>query len=256
MKQWTLAALLLCTAMGTSQFVLASTNNSNDYLEAAAALEAGEPYPAFLKAVAGSRSNDPGAMALVAKAYLFGQGTIKHYATAVTHYEKAAALNYPPAQFALARLLEVGLGAKQDPERAAKLMLSAADQGLAWAMFSIAMYFENGTGVTKDIQSAYKWYSLAADFLPMGNDGLGKEAGTKRDSLLQSLSPTQKTDAEREIRAWKRVKRTIDPNWTRKASELPSLESEIAALRNAQSRPPAPKDPRDSLSSTYFPKNN
>ncbi len=256
MKKRTMAIVLFIAAIGAPLLVEAATQNSKEYLEAASALEAGETYPAFLKAVAGSKIDDPAAIALVAKAYLFGLGTVKHHATAVTHYERAAAAGYPPAQFALARLLETGLGVKQDNERAAKLMLAAADQGLAWAMFSTAMFFENGTGVAKDPQAAFKWYSLAAEHLPPGEGGLGREAAAKRDALSPSLNADQRSGAEREIRAWNRAKRTIDPNWTRKASELPSLEDEVAAVRKAQSLPPARRDPRDSLSSSYFPKNN
>ncbi len=41
--------------------------------------------------------------------------------------------------------------------------LYAAEQGHAYAQFTVGLMYENGDGVSKDIDEARKWYRKAAD---------------------------------------------------------------------------------------------
>lgn len=131
--------------------------------------------------------------------YYRGTGVPRDVKKAVAWYRKAAKLNYPAAQFALAEILylgeagvaqdrkealgwyeaaarndhpgglhalgrayEFGEGVKADPERAIGFYKSAALQGNTAARVALGTYFYEGKLVAKDDAVARQWFEAAA----------------------------------------------------------------------------------------------
>jgi len=184
------------------------------------------PYSLRVAAAKG----DASAQFEVASRLAEGKGPDQDLAEAAQWYQRAAASGFAMAQFRLGTLYERGLGVKADPQRAkvwyeraaaqgnvkamhnlAVLVASlppkpdyqtaarwfnvAADHGLADSQFNLAILYENGMGVSKDLQQAYKWLMLAAK----SGD---KDAATRRDTLKAKLNADQLATAEADAEAW------------------------------------------------------
>ena len=54
------------------------------------------------------------------------------------------------------------MGVSQDSAKAAALYREAAEQGIAWAQYSLANLYVTGQGVAQDYAEAYLWLDLAA----------------------------------------------------------------------------------------------
>jgi hypothetical protein len=65
-------------------------------------------------------------------------------------------------QFALALRYENGTGVKRNLPQAFNWYLRAAKQGNAKAQFNLASLYENGEGITRNIPQAMHWYNAAA----------------------------------------------------------------------------------------------
>ena len=184
------------------------------------------PYSLRLAAAQG----DVSAQFEVASRLAEGKGTDQDLIEAAQWYQRAAAKGFPLAQFRLGTLYERGMGVKADPQRAqvwyeraavqgnvkamhnlavllasrspkpdyksaARWFTAAADYGLGDSQFNLAVLYENGMGVEKDQQQAYKWLVLAAK----SGD---KDAAARRDSLKAKLSSGDAAAAERAAKAW------------------------------------------------------
>ncbi len=185
------------------------------------------PYSMRLAAAQG----DASAQFEVASRLAEGKGTDQDMVEAAQWYRRAAAKGFPMAQFRLGTLYERGLGVKPDPQRAqvwyeraatqgnvkamhnlavliasrtpkadykaaARWFETAAAYGLADSQFNLAVLYENGMGVAKDAQQAYKWLILAAK----SGD---KDAAARRDALKAKLSPEQAANAEADVEGWR-----------------------------------------------------
>ena len=89
----------------------------------------------------------------------------------------------------LAVLLAGRGGATPDYPQAAKLFSEFAAHGLTDSQFNLAMLYESGLGVPRDLKEAYKWLLLAS----RSGD---KEAASQRDALKLQLSDADRATAE------------------------------------------------------------
>jgi TPR repeat protein len=81
------------------------------------------------------------------------------------HWLREAVYSEPPdpeAQNELAYQLELGRVSPDSPEWRWQLYEAAANAGIVGAMLAAGHYLENGIGVEKDDEAAFKWYSQAA----------------------------------------------------------------------------------------------
>ena len=81
---------------------------------------------------------------------------------AASWFGMAAAQDYAPAQFNLAICYENGQGVAKDIKTAIDWYRKAAEQDHVEAQFNLALCYENGQGVAKDIKTAIDWYRKAA----------------------------------------------------------------------------------------------
>jgi localization factor PodJL len=173
---------------------------------------------------------DASAQFEVASRLAEGKGTDQDLKEAALWYRRAAANGFAMAQFRLGTLYERGLGVKADPQRAqvwyeraaaqgnvkamhnlavlaasrspkgdyegaARWFKAAADHGLADSQYNLAVLYENGLGVTKDMQQAYKWLLLAAK----SGD---KDAAGRLDALKPKLAAGDLATAESAAAEW------------------------------------------------------
>ena len=94
-------------------------------------------------------------------------------------------------------VLIVGAGEREaDYATAAQWFGKAADRGLADSQFNLAVLYENGRGVTKDLQEAYKWFALAARS--------GDPAAARRlEQVKARLEPSELRAAEQKVAEWR-----------------------------------------------------
>ncbi|MBC7830454.1 MAG: SEL1-like repeat protein, partial [Hyphomicrobium sp.] len=93
--------------------------------------------------------------------YERGLGVRRDAARAQSWYERAAAQGNVKAMHNLA-VLAASRSPKGDYESAARWFIAASEHGLADSQYNLAVLYENGMGVTKDLQKAYAWLLLAA----------------------------------------------------------------------------------------------
>jgi len=91
-----------------------------------------------------------------------GHGTAKNPAEAKIWYERAAALEYPPALNDLGRLYLTGTGVPKSYALAKSSFEQAAKLGDAKAMNNLGMLYLNGTAVQRDIDLGRTWLEKAA----------------------------------------------------------------------------------------------
>ena len=78
---------------------------------------------------------------------------------------------------------------------AARWFRQAADRGLADSQFNLAILYENGRGVPKDLQEAYKWFALAA----RSGDPV---AARRLEQVRARMEPAELEAAEQKLAAW------------------------------------------------------
>ena len=127
--------------------------------------------------------------------YENGTGVRADFSEAAKWYRKAAEQGHVEAQYKLALAYENGYGITQDLSEAVKWYHKAAEQGYveasrhlqsaevllaaqngnAEAQYNLALAYENGNGMTKDLSEAVKWYRKAAE---QGHAGAQKKLKT------------------------------------------------------------------------------
>ncbi len=123
----------------------------------------------------GAEFGDTTSMRNLAASYDLGLGVKQDYDRARELYEKAVAKGDAEAMHSLGMLYANGRGTKQDYGKAQELYEKAADQGVTAAMVSLGLLYNNGTGVKQDYDKARQWYEKAAaqdDTTAMRNLGL------------------------------------------------------------------------------------
>lgn len=139
-----------------------------------------------------------------------GQPTL-NFVMAAKWFRLAAEQGHGDAQESFAGAYWSGVGARQDYVEAAKWYLKAADQGIPCAQLQLGDMYRDGQGAEKDNVQAHKWLNLAAtdelDFslLRRGadKDYCVDKAREERDTLAQTMTPAEITEAQRLARQWK-----------------------------------------------------
>ena len=98
----------------------------------------------------------------------FSLGSILYYgaddtAQAIEWFRKAAAQQYPPAEFQIGQLYDFGFGVGQSDGEALSWYRRAAEHGHAAAERAVGDFYQKGRGVTADATEASRWYRRAAD---------------------------------------------------------------------------------------------
>ena len=99
-----------------------------------------------------------------------------------------------------------------DYTTAARWFEEAAKRGLADSQFNLAVLYENGLGVKRDMKMAFMWLALAA------RNG-DKDAVRRRDILRGKLTAEEIVAAEQMIAGWKPVPSDRTINDARTAGE-------------------------------------
>lgn len=85
------------------------------------------------------------------------------YATALENWRPLAEQGNAFAQYSLGVMYDTGRGVPQDYTEAARWFRLAAEQGHASAQFNFGLMYRNGDGVPQDDAEAVRWYRLAAE---------------------------------------------------------------------------------------------
>jgi TPR repeat protein len=103
------------------------------------------------------------AMYHLGKLYYTGDtGVPENLSLAGAYFSTAAREGYPLAQYAAARMYDLGESVPADPKRAIALYREAAVKGVADAQNALATYFYQGEVVDKDLATARKLFNAAA----------------------------------------------------------------------------------------------
>ena len=163
----------------------------------------GLPQEAELReAKAQAEAGDAEAQYRLAMMYDLGLGAPQSYSESGKWYHKAAAAGVAEAQFQLAvRYYEHGKKAKDNYVTAFSWFFKAAGQGMAEAQYNVAAMYQLGRGVPTNRVEAYKWYLIAAA------QGYPKALMAK-ETLATDLSRLEVAEAERRATAFE-PKRTF-----------------------------------------------
>jgi TPR repeat protein len=96
--------------------------------------------------------------------YFYGKGVSVNYSTAETYYKKAIDNNAPNMnKGAVYRNIGYCYEQLKKPYEAFKYMKMAAENNHADAMNRLGIFYEIGTGTSKNIREAMKWYEKSGD---------------------------------------------------------------------------------------------
>ena len=133
--------------------------------------------------------------------YVEGWGVAQDYAAAQSYFRQALALGAPGAGYNLGHMYQQGEGVAADAREAAKWYRRGAELGDGRAQLNLAVLTGDGVIGPPDLVQAYVWFSLAAERF---EDGKNKEnAIGGRDQCASLITPEQRTEAERRLRAWR-----------------------------------------------------
>ncbi len=125
----------------------------------------------------------------LADMYENGYGIKKDITKALEFYQKSAAQAVLPAEARLGEIYLMGEESVQDFSKAREWLQKSARHGNGRAERLLGQMEAHGFGGPKDVVSAYAWYQLAI----LDGDGM---AMRMRDSLLETMSPTQTRDGQ------------------------------------------------------------
>jgi uncharacterized protein len=159
----------------------------------------------FREAKSKAEAGDPEAQFRLAMMYDVGVGAPKSYTESGKWYLKAASAGVAEAQFQLGvRYYEHGKTAKENYVNAFSWFYKAANQGMAEAQYNVALMYQLGRGVPTNRVEGYKWYVIAAA------QGYPK-ALMARDTLATDLTLHEVAEGERRATTFqpKRVFRLV-----------------------------------------------
>ncbi len=142
----------------------------------------------------------------LAMLYERGRGVLRNIATAKVWYEHAAHKGHIKAMHNLA-VLNTNAYDGSPPRLAvsAHWFAKAADLGLRDSQYNLAILYERGLGVKKDLSKAYRWYSLAAD----QHDEHGAISAEKLEELL---SAQELAEAREFVSNWRPARAKFSAN--------------------------------------------
>ncbi len=85
------------------------------------------------------------------------------YIAAISFFKEAAEQGNAYAQYSLGQMYRQGRGATQDYKQAVSWYQKAAAQGNAYAQINLGMMYDQGLGVTQDSKQAVSWFLKAAE---------------------------------------------------------------------------------------------
>jgi hypothetical protein len=107
------------------------------------------------------------------------------------------------AQFELGKNYETGrIGLPKDMAQARHWYEAAADQGDPYALASLAILYNFGKGVQKDLVEALMYYELAVTRAQGGNKDSIVEM---RDDVEKDMTAAQIAEAEQKAKSWKQA---------------------------------------------------
>jgi TPR repeat protein len=127
--------------------------------------------------------------------YVTGQGVPQDDGEAWRWFKAAADQGHPDAQYDLGTMYEIGQGTGADVPLAAYYYKLAAQQGVVKAQYRLGILLSKGQGIEADRVSAYKWFMLSQDSV--------KSSATELNELRHSMSPSEITEAEHQVDAWR-----------------------------------------------------
>ncbi len=179
------------------------------------------------------QKGEPAAIFEIGRRYTDGIGTKKDLKKASEWYELAAQMGFAPAQYIIGNFNEKGLGIEKNPAIAAEWYEQAAKGGNIIAMHNLAVLTAtpNALSAEPDMNEAFKWFSNAADYGVRDSQvnagifhtkGLGtevnlieaykwfaiaakagdKDAGNKRDVIINAIQPDQLEIAKALVKDW------------------------------------------------------
>ncbi len=117
------------------------------------------------------------------------------YTAAISFFKKSAEQGNAYAQYSIGQMYRQGLGVTQDSKQAVSWFQKAAEQGFTQAQYNLGMMYGNGRGVMKDYIEAYKWHSIAY----ASGEKLPKDV---RDSIVGLMTPSQIDSARKLAKEW------------------------------------------------------
>jgi hypothetical protein len=133
---------------------------------------------------AAARGRDPDAQYALAVMLERGMGTVKNQREALNWYRRAAKTGHSRALLNLGFAYVRGVGVPQDYKKAREYFELAAAKNLAEAQYNLGLIYEHGLGIKKDVPMAFKWYSLA-----VANQNA--PAGKALDRLIPRMSAAE-----------------------------------------------------------------
>lgn len=122
---------------------------------------------------------------------------VGNFDTAAREFATQAELGDATAQYHLAVLYEDGQGVDKDLARAAHWYRQAADQGDVDAYFALGMLHAKGKGVARDMSQAYFWLDQAAAY---GHH----RAREEREKVARRIEDAkQLAEVQRRAREWR-----------------------------------------------------
>ncbi|MBY0572212.1 MAG: sel1 repeat family protein, partial [Undibacterium sp.] len=136
-------------------------------------------------------------------------GVEKNEDAAMDYFKAATKKGYLKGDIGLAQIYQNKDSKHYDPILAHKLLLGAAEAGMPEAWFKVALHFEEGIGVDRDLEKATYWYTRAANFgnlAAMNNLAVKyiNGSGVKRDtqkaiSLYEAAAKKGETMAQKNL---------------------------------------------------------
>lgn len=137
----------------------------------------------------------------VGQLYDFGFGVVQSDGEALTWYRRAAGHGHAPAERAVGDFYQKGRVVPADAKEASRWYLRAADADDIRAQYQLGQLYFDGTGVQRDYAAAYLWFSLAATQAPLVDNRKGLLE--LRNIAAARLTPEQVAEAARRVAAWK-----------------------------------------------------
>lgn len=160
--------------------------------------------PEFKDTKARAEQGDAEAQYNLALMYDMGIGAPQNYTESGKWYGKAAAQGVAEAQFQLGvRYFEHGKQSKDNYRIAFSWFFKAANQGMPEAQYNVGLMYQLGRGVPTNRVEAYKWYITAAA-------QKYAKALAARENLATDLSRKEITEGERRAAAFE-PKRVFQP---------------------------------------------
>ena len=134
--------------------------------------------------------------------YENGDGVKQDILEAVKWYQLAAAQGNPSSQYNLGLLFSLGHGpVRQNDREALQWFQLAAEQGHAKAQSNLGAMHALGLGTEKNLVQAYKWFTLAANSYPPGEDREQEMKNLAR--ATEEMAPAQVELAKKLAAEWK-----------------------------------------------------